>query len=133
MTCVLPIKAPGGDDVGRKLELTDEVLATMRAHAERAWPEECVGAVLSDGATSVPLQNVAIDRRGSFLVSARESIELERTAEAKGLSVLGFYHSHPDGPAVPSAADVASAGGRWMFIIQVNGGVAAMPWKFLNP
>ena len=110
--------------------MTDEVLAAMRAHAERAWPEECVGAVLSDGATVVPLQNIAVDRRSSFLVSARESIEVERTAEARGLSVLGFYHSHPDGPAAPSREDVERAGGRWMFIVQVTLGVAAMPRAF---
>ena len=128
MRGVIAIKAPGGDDVGRNL--AQEVLATMRAHAERAWPEECVGALLSDGATVVPLQNVASDRRSSFRVSARESIRLEQAAEAKGLSVLGFYHSHPDGPAVPSAADVESAAGRWMFIIQVSGGVAGMPRPF---
>jgi proteasome lid subunit RPN8/RPN11 len=107
-----------------------EVLAAMRAHAERAWPEECVGAVLSDGAV-LPLQNVANDRRSSFLVSARESLEVERAAEAKGLNVLGFYHSHPDGPAVPSASDADQASeGRWTFIVQVLDGVAATPRAF---
>ena len=124
------IKAPWGDDVRRKM--TAEVLATMRAHAERAWPEECVGAVLSDGATVLPLQNIAVDRRTSFLVSARESIALEREASAKGLSVLGFYHSHPDGPAEPSGTDVAQASpGRWMFIIPVIDGRAGEPRGFL--
>ncbi len=30
---------------------------------------------------------------------------MERLADAEGLALLGFYHSHPDHPAIPSEYD----------------------------
>ncbi len=106
--------------------LTTEALNTMRAHAERAFPEECVGAVLNDGQVR-PLTNVAVDRRTAFSVSAAEHLALER----EGVGVAGFYHSHPDGPALPSVADARSANEAYLtLIIPVPGGVAAAPRTF---
>lgn len=116
---------------GGVVTLTPEATNTMRAHAERTFPEECVGAVLSDCATVLPLENSAENRRCGFAVSARDCLWVERTAEVKGLEVLGFYHSHPDGPAGPSVSDEAHAeAGRWMFIVRVVGGVAETPRAF---
>lgn len=100
----------------------------MRAHAERSWPEECVGALLGTGDVlhqALPLSNAAIHRRTAFLVSAGDYLAAEAHAEALGLSVRGFYHSHPDGPARPSAQDCSSATpGLWLFVISVLAGVA---------
>jgi proteasome lid subunit RPN8/RPN11 len=114
--------------------LTTEVLATMRAHAERAFPEECVGALLSQGellVTALPLTNIADDRRASFLLSARDYLAVEAEARRQGLELRGFYHSHPDGPAVPSLDDAASASpGWWTVILSVMGGVASAPRVF---
>jgi proteasome lid subunit RPN8/RPN11 len=111
--------------VSAVVTLTLEASNTLRAHAGRVFPEECVGAVLSDGVTVLPLANSAENRRCGFAVSARDCLWVEREAEARGLEVLGFYHSHPDGPAEPSASDVAHATpGRWMFIVRVVSGVA---------
>ena len=43
-----------------------------------------------------------------------------------GLEVLGYYHSHPDHPAVPSAFDMEHAWPWYSYIIvQVNRGGAA--------
>ena len=83
-------------------KVAPEVLAMMRAHAERAWPEECVGALLGHVHTlevARPLQNVAPNRTAGFLTSASGYLAAEAEAEEKGLALRGFYHSHPDGPA----------------------------------
>jgi proteasome lid subunit RPN8/RPN11 len=40
-----------------------------------------------------------------FSLDAKELMQLERKAGEAGLSVLGFYHSHPDHPARPSETD----------------------------
>jgi proteasome lid subunit RPN8/RPN11 len=109
------------------LTLTIPAIATMRAHAERAFPEECVGAVLSDG-TVLPLENAAADRRSGFLVSARDYLAAERHADQHGVTLRGFYHSHPDGPAEPSVADVEHAiEGFVTIIVPVIDGVAGVP------
>jgi proteasome lid subunit RPN8/RPN11 len=110
--------------------LTTEVSNTLRAHAERTWPEECVGALFSDG-SCLALHNAAADRRTGFLVSARDYLATEAHAEAHGLSLSGFYHSHPDGPSQPSVTDAAQATpGLWTLIISVSNGVAAPPRAF---
>ena len=53
-----------------------------------------------------PIANVREDeRRRRFLIDPRDYLTVEREARARGLDVLGFYHSHPDHPAVPSDFD----------------------------
>jgi proteasome lid subunit RPN8/RPN11 len=39
----------------------------------------------------------------------RELLVVYKQADAQGLEVLGYYHSHPSTPAVPSRTDVARA------------------------
>ena len=106
----------------------------MRVHAARAFPEECCGALLVDqtGVVSAwPVENAAADRRHGFLISARDSLRVEAFAEVLGLTVAGFYHSHPDGPATPSARDAAAAWpALWTVIIPVRAGVAQAPRAF---
>ena len=106
----------------------------MRAHAARTFPDECCGALLVDqtGVVSArPLDNAAVDRRHGFLVSARDSLRVEAHAEALGLTVVGYYHSHPDGPATPSERDAAAAWPeRWTVIIPVHAGIAGPPRAF---
>lgn len=105
--------------------MTKEVWTALRAHAEAAYPEECVGALLGDGSVR-QLTNVAVDRRTGFLVSAKETIALLSSAE-----VRGYYHSHPDGAAVPSREDAANASeGALTLIISVMNGVACPPRAF---
>ena len=48
-------------------------------------------------------------RRRRFRIPADEYLRADRDARAAGLSVLGFYHSHPDHPARPSQYDLALA------------------------
>jgi proteasome lid subunit RPN8/RPN11 len=97
--------------------------ACLTAHAERCYPEECVGALVGDALAvreAWPLENIAVDRRHGFEVSARALLEVEARADEQGLRVWGYYHSHPDAPAVPSTADAALASpGRLMVIVGV--------------
>lgn len=80
-------------------------------HAEESYPEECVGALFARNGVliaSLALENAAVDRRRSFEVSAREYLRAEAESERLGATLYGFYHSHPDAPATPSAHDHAS-------------------------
>jgi proteasome lid subunit RPN8/RPN11 len=87
--------------------------AKIRAHGRVAYPEECCGALLGTRAGEVArvavvraIVNARDDERGRrFLVAPSEYLAAEREAAARGLEVLGFYHSHPDQPAVPSTFD----------------------------
>jgi len=52
-------------------------------------------------------RNIADDPATRFLIDPRDHIDGIRVARAKGLEVVGFYHSHPRSPAEPSARDLA--------------------------
>lgn len=105
--------------------MTKEAVHALLTHAEAAYPDECVGALLRDG-TLRALTNVAADRRSGFLVSAKDTIALLSSCD-----VSGYYHSHPDGPAVPSPEDAAHVSeGSLVLISSVMNGVASPPRAF---
>ncbi len=43
--------------------------------------------------------------RNRFLIDPAEVRRVERESRARGLDIVGFYHSHPDHPARPSRYD----------------------------
>lgn len=97
--------------------LQEPAIAVMRAHASAEYPHECCGAIVGreEGETRVvkdawPLSNASPEgQHRRFAISASDYRGVERRAVAEGLSLIGFYHSHPDGGAEPSAYDLARA------------------------
>jgi proteasome lid subunit RPN8/RPN11 len=66
----------------------------------------------------VPLENHAAEiRHRRFEITAADYAELESKARAQDLILLGFYHTHPDHPARPSATDLAYAWPFFSYII----------------
>lgn len=96
-----------------RLVLSLEVEAEIRAHARAEYPHECCGALLGteQGETRsitqiIRLANERADKRERrFYVSPQQVLMAERQARTAGLLLLGFYHSHPNHPAVPSEYD----------------------------
>jgi cysteine synthase B len=113
--------APAAEPIARAhaeaphaLDLSDDVEAAIRQHAVDAYPDECCGALLgsADGAVreALPLGNHSDEeRRRRFVVTPRDYRAAEARAEALGVELIGFYHSHPDHPAVPSQFDLDHA------------------------
>jgi len=90
--------------------LSAQALAAIQAEARRAYPNEGCGALLgpSDGDVqeAVPLPNVEKDTpRVRFTVRPQDYLAMENEADARGMRLLGFWHSHPDHPARPSETD----------------------------
>ena len=50
--------------------------------------------------------NIADDPARRFLVNPKDHIDARRDARSRGLSVVGFYHSHPRSEPVPSPIDL---------------------------
>ncbi len=94
------------------IRVTRPVLDQMQSEAKRAAPEECCGILLGyDGLIeqALPAVNVAIDRRVHFEIDPLALVEAHRAARSGGPQVIGYFHTHPAGPAVPSATDRAQA------------------------
>jgi proteasome lid subunit RPN8/RPN11 len=95
------------------ISLFSDALDAIRRHGAEAYPEECCGALLG----SLDSENARVDlverltnsregdRRRRYVVSPQEYLRAERLASEAGLALVGFYHSHPDHPAVPSEYD----------------------------
>ena len=108
------------------VKLTNEHLDKIRQHGEQTFPEECGGLLLGvlEGETRViretlPLENVRKDSRHNRVeISPLAYAKAEREAAKKGLGVWGYYHSHPDHPAIPSGFDLDHAPFiEWSYLI----------------
>jgi desampylase len=64
-----------------------------------------------------PAANVADDPLRRYLIDPRDHLGAIREARARGLQVIGAYHSHPRSAAVPSATDAAEGFGNFVFVI----------------
>ena len=109
-------------------------------HAERTYPEECCGFLLGEaqgGVTNVdrivPAANERRDsRHNRFVMNPETVLAAHKEARAAGLTVVGYYHSHPDHPAEPSEFDREHAWpGLSYLIVSVRGGQAerARSWR----
>lgn len=95
------------------IELSRAHLAAIARAAEEAYPEECCGLLVGtiEGARRrvtrvAPSANVAEgDRRKRFEVDPRLILKFQRELRGGAERLVGHYHSHPDGPAAPSATD----------------------------
>ena len=80
------------------------------AHGREAAPDECCGLLLGRGGEiveAVPARNIAGDPATGFLIDPIDHFAAIRTARARALDIVGFYHSHPHSAAEPSSRDVA--------------------------
>ena len=108
------------------IQLAEKQRNEMAAHGERDYPYECCGLMLGSFAGGVkviaeiyPISNAREEqaKRNRFLIRPEELIRGERYAAAKGLDIVGFYHSHPDDHAVPSQYDLEHAWPMYSYIV----------------
>jgi desampylase len=81
------------------------------AHARETAPAECCGLLIGTATNisdAVRAANLA-DSPSRFLIDPKDHIRARRDARARGLDVVGFYHSHPHSDARPSPTDLAEA------------------------
>lgn len=59
--------------------------------------------------TRYPVANVADEPATTFLMDARGQLGAMKDMRERGEELVGIYHSHPAGPAAPSARDLEFA------------------------
>jgi proteasome lid subunit RPN8/RPN11 len=109
-----------------KANLSNDHIEAIKRHGERTYPEECGGlllGVVEDGALAVrevlPLDNIRKDSRHNRVeLDPLDYARAEREAAKRALGVWGYYHSHPDHPAVPSGFDLEHAPfTEWLYLV----------------
>jgi proteasome lid subunit RPN8/RPN11 len=115
----------------------------MRVHLERGYPDEACGALLGrvDGDTHDvtefrSMRNTVVDRPWDrYALDPLEQLQVQKDADARGLEIVGFAHSHPDHPPVPSRFDAEHG---WTFYSYVVASVQkgrmreARSWRLDN-
>ena len=108
------------------ITIGSEQLGQIRAHGISDYPYECCGLLLgrfeAEGKVvteTYPISNAREEsaKRNRFLITPEELMKGERYARDHDLEVVGFYHSHPDSPAVPSQYDLEHAWPTYSYII----------------
>ncbi|MCJ2177277.1 Mov34/MPN/PAD-1 family protein [Novosphingobium album (ex Hu et al. 2023)] len=118
------------------IEVTSGVLATLRAEAERAAPEECCGLLLGCGEpggearieAAMQAVNVSDQPRLRFEIDPAALLAAHKAARTGAPQVLGYYHSHPVGHPVPSAVDCEHSTGDLRIWAIIAGGHVAF-WR----
>ncbi|WP_181815652.1 Mov34/MPN/PAD-1 family protein [Alteripontixanthobacter maritimus] len=95
------------------MQIDKAIIAAIASHAATAHPRECCGLLLgpaSEHITAIqPARNVAADPARHFEIDPQTLFEAIRAERDGGMEIVGYYHSHPNGLAEPSATDAAQA------------------------
>ncbi len=92
------------------VRLGQRALDVIRREAARAYPHEACGALIGPSpadvteALALPNQEAASPAT-RFTIAPFDYLGAEQAAEARGAQLVGFWHSHPDHAARPSATD----------------------------
>ena len=108
------------------LEMSTDIYEQMVGHAIVGLPNEACGlfAGLFDSnrvEEFYPMRNEAESRK-IYRLDGQEMMDVEKSADDAGLTVMGVMHSHTHNTNYPSPTDVADAArfdpfGTWRFVI----------------
>lgn len=108
------------------VHLPETLRARIHHLLAEAYPNEGGGFLLGrveDGGVAVldirPVQNVFAkeEQHHRYAMTPADWARLEDEADARGLGLVGYFHSHPDSPAVPSEYDRVHALPNFVYII----------------
>ena len=113
------------------IRLSETAIETIREHGRESYGDEACGAMYGrvigaigdrrdqkDVVRVAPLENAREkERHRRFVVTPEAYRHAEAEAARSELTLLGFYHSHPDHPAYPSAYDLEHAFPFFSYVI----------------
>jgi proteasome lid subunit RPN8/RPN11 len=106
--------------------LSQALQARLFQTLEGTYPNEGGGFLLGklDGTATritdtIQIENVfaAEEQYHRYAMTPQDWMRLEDEADARGLTLVGYYHSHPDSPAIPSIYDRDHALPNFVYII----------------
>jgi proteasome lid subunit RPN8/RPN11 len=125
------------------INIEKQLIKEIKKNGEKTYNAECCGAILGKNVNGLfnIIELLEFDnerdenRERRYLISPKQYLRSERRASGKKLNLLGFYHSHPDHPAIPSQFDTEHAFPNFIYmIVSVQKGIAEnlTSWKLLE-
>ncbi|MDJ1172868.1 M67 family metallopeptidase [Roseofilum sp. BLCC_M114] len=121
------------------MQVKSEHLETIASHAQECYPQECCGVLLGkvEGDEVILLEVVRTEngwneemaerleemgmggktKMERYAIAPQTLLKLQKDARSHHLQIIGFYHSHPDHPAIPSECDRLLAWPDYHYII----------------
>lgn len=108
------------------VKLSKALQETIFEQMERSYPNEGGGFLLGsiDGSTVtihdvIEVENVfeTEEQYHRYAMTPQNWANMEDQADEQGLILVGYYHSHPDSPAIPSEYDRVYALPNFVYII----------------
>jgi proteasome lid subunit RPN8/RPN11 len=120
------------DAAPARLRLAPELRAALERWSRAAYPLEACGVLLGRRAgAELAIEDVTLARNllaesapsaatHAFDLHPADLVLAEDRARAAGREVVGIWHSHPDGPAIPSAEDRRLWNGWFQILVGVD-------------
>lgn len=107
------------------IEIEKAAWETMVQHAQDKFPNECCGAMLGriDGdrkvvTLAVPIENAYEGAQGArYEIGPEDLLAADREARARGMDLVGIFHSHPDCDAYFSETDLKNSCPWYSFVV----------------
>ena len=105
------------------MKIRRDALDAIRTHGAEGYPNEICGLMVGprgDGTVTEAkrARNIVVARsRDRYEIDPRDHIRIQREADAAGLDIVGYYHSHPDHPAQASRFDSERAWAGYVYVI----------------
>ncbi len=110
------------------IEISKLQLQLIYQHAEAIYPEECCGILIGKfgNNSKIVIESIGtinawddaifsgdfntsddLDRtkHSRYIIPPRDIFLAQKHARGRQLDIIGFFHSHPDAPAIPSSCD----------------------------
>jgi proteasome lid subunit RPN8/RPN11 len=107
------------------IAISADQLKLIYDHAESVYPEECCGILLGEIAGTsktvievIPIINawekseldeITRTKNSRYSIDPQDIFTAQKRARDLHLDIIGFFHSHPDYPAIPSICDQTQA------------------------
>jgi proteasome lid subunit RPN8/RPN11 len=93
------------------MRITRQALREVHEHAGEGYPNEICGILIADRGSDLVtrarrVRNTVVDRaRDRYEMDPLDQIRVQRECDENGLEIVGYYHTHPDHPAMASVTD----------------------------
>lgn len=106
--------------------ISQEELLVIKKHAAEIFPYEACGGLLGrideKGVRHIVRAYPARNKFGkitwdSFEIEPDDMLEMDKISRKENLDIIGFYHTHPNHPAVPSNFDINASWPYYSYMI----------------
>jgi proteasome lid subunit RPN8/RPN11 len=103
------------------VKIERSAMEAIEAHGAEGYPDEICGLMLGTDRVVTEVRrarNIIVERsRDRYEIDPLDQIRIQREADAAGLDIVGYYHSHPDHPAQASRFDTERAWAGYVYVI----------------